>query len=120
MLSVAPVGDPRARALEVRISTESPSGMLRPGTLTQMRMITAEKRDALVVPASALLRQDQSARVFTVIDGKARIQDVAIGIVDRANSEITRGLKVGDVVIVRSHVTLRDGQPVRVLREPSK
>lgn len=118
VLSVAPVGDPRAHTLEVKMSVENPGGTLRPGTLTQVRMITAEKRDALAVPFSALLLQDQSARVFTVNDGKAMIRDVTVGIVDRANSEITSGLKAGDVVVVRSHGTLRDGQAVKVLRTP--
>lgn len=116
--SVAPLGDLRAHTLEVKVRTDNPEGTLRPGALVQVRMITAQKTGALAVPTSALILQDQMARVFTVVDGKARTRNVTVGIVDRANSEITQGLKAGDVVIVRGHNTLHDGQPVKLAAVP--
>ena len=115
VVNVAPVGDIRAHTVEVQVSVGDASATLRSGTLAQVRMITAEKTGVIAVPSSALLLQDQATRVYTVSDGKARIRDVTVGIVNRTTSEITGGLKPGDVVIVRGHNTLHEGQPVKVV-----
>ena len=113
VLSIAPVGDVRAHTLEVRISAENPAVAMRPGTLAQVRLITSEKPDALAVPSSALTPHEQGARVWVIADGKAQQRDVTLGISDRTSTEVTKGLKAGDVVIVRSHVTLREHQAVK-------
>ena len=120
VLSIAPVGDARAHTLEVRISADNPATALRPGTLAQVRMITTEKPDALSVPSSALTPGDQGAsRVWVVADGKAQPRDVTVGISDHASTEVTKGLKAGDVVIVRGYTTLHENQAVKPLPAPT-
>ena len=114
VLNIAPIGDPRAHTVEVQISAENPATTLRPGTFTQVRILTSQKSDALAVPTDALIPTDQGPRVFVVREGKARGLDVTLGIVGRTNTEITKGLAAGDVVIVEGHSTLREGQPVKV------
>ena len=120
VLAVAPLGDQRAHTLEVRISADDPAVTLRPGTLAQVRLITTEKPDALAVPSTALTPSDHGAsRVWVVVDGKAQPRDVTVGISDRANTEVTKGLKPGDVVIVRGYATLHDNQAVKPLPVPA-
>jgi multidrug efflux pump subunit AcrA (membrane-fusion protein) len=113
VLTVAPAGDMRAHTLEVRVAVEDRAGALRPGTLAQVRLITSEKTDALGVPSTALTLHPQGARVWVVADGKAQPREVAVGISDRTTTEITQGLRAGDLVIVRGSHTLREGQPVK-------
>ncbi len=114
VLTIAPIGDPRAHTVEVHISADSPATALRPGTFTQVRILTSQKSDALAVPNDSIVPTDQGPRVFVVRDGKARALDVTLGIVGRTSTEITKGLAAGDVVIVEGHSTLRDGQAVKV------
>lgn len=116
--AVAPLGDPRAHTLDVTVRTDNPEGTLRPGTLAQVRLITTEKAGVVAVPTSAVILEGLGTRVFVVVDGRARSKDVTIGIIDRANSEVTQGLKPGDVVIVRGHTTLHEGQPVKTAPSP--
>lgn len=114
VLTIAPIGDPRAHTVEVQIKADSPPPTLRPGTFTQVRILTSQKSDALAVPTDALIPTDQGPRVFVVRDGKARALDVTLGLVGRTSTEITKGLAAGDVIIVEGQGTLRDGQPVKV------
>ncbi|MDA0301425.1 MAG: efflux RND transporter periplasmic adaptor subunit, partial [Chloroflexi bacterium] len=118
VLTIAPAGDTRAHTLEVRVAVEDRADALRPGTLAQVRLITAEKPDALTVPSTALTRHEQGARVWVVAEGKAQQREVTVGIADRTTTEITKGLQAGDVVIVRGSHTLRENQLVKPLPLP--
>lgn len=115
---IAPVGDQRSHTLDAKITVENPDGSLRPGTLAQVRMITAEKQGVLALPTGAILARDEGTRVFAVIDGRARLRPVSLGAIGRTNAEVASGLQAGDVVIVRGHATLRDGQPVKPAPAP--
>lgn len=63
-------------------------------------MIVWESDDVLTAPSSALFQRDGVWAVFTVDDGRARIQTVEVGHRSSATVEILRGLEEGAEVIV--------------------
>jgi len=87
------------------------------GYRVHVKIITDRKTKALVLPRTALFRGGQSQwQVFVVRDGRARIQDVQIGLLNDQWAEVTNGLAEGDCGVVAPESTLTDG--TRVTTEP--
>jgi membrane fusion protein (multidrug efflux system) len=70
------------------------------------------RENALTLPAAALLAQDGTYHVFTVVGGKARRTAVRTGLDDGIVVEILEGLTDGDVVITAGKGLVTEGMPV--------
>ena len=111
--SIAPVGDARAHTFDVKVLVDDPTGRLRPGTLTQVRIVATQQVDALVVPSAAVYERGGALHVLAVVDGVVRERTVTVGLEDRSGRAVTSGLEVGDTVVLRGQRTLREGQAVQ-------
>lgn len=105
--------DPVTRLGKLRISLEATEG-LRIGMFASGWVITA-KRNAVTVPATAVLSDDQGDRVQLVRNGVVESQSVEAGLLWNGRREIVEGVEVGDQVIARSGAFFRDGDRVRVV-----
>jgi len=75
-------------------------------------MIDAGQRDAIGVPSTAVLYQNDSATVLAVLDGKVRERTVKPGLFAGDSVEIKEGLKEGEVVVMRAGSLLRSGDSI--------
>ncbi len=99
--------NPSSRLGRVRIFLGR-SPVLRVGTFAKA-MIDAGQRDAVGVPSTAVLYQNDSAIVLTVSDNKVRERAVKPGLLAGDSVEIREGLKEGEVVVMRAGSLLRGG-----------
>jgi multidrug efflux pump subunit AcrA (membrane-fusion protein) len=83
----------------------------------QVRFVKARADDAVVVPASALLRDREGTAVFIVESKEARRRRVVLGASSEREAVIASGLSVGELVIVVGQQRLRDGDPVELTLE---
>ena len=80
----------------------------------RVRILTRQKQDALVVPRSALFRGPEGKwQLYAIRGGKARLQDVEVGLINDEMVEITKGLKAGEQVILAPESNLEDGVRVK-------
>jgi HlyD family secretion protein len=80
----------------------------------RVRIFTNEQSDALIIPRSALFRNDDGLwQVFVVRDGKARLQEVDVGLMNDEQVELTGGLNDDEQVILAPDNTLQDGIRVK-------
>jgi HlyD family secretion protein len=77
--------------------------------------IELARREVVAVPASAVLRNESSASVMVVRDGRVALAAVEPGVTDAGFVEIRKGLGAGDTVVVRAAAFLRDGDAVRAV-----
>ncbi|MEO6079431.1 MAG: efflux RND transporter periplasmic adaptor subunit [Steroidobacteraceae bacterium] len=77
-----------------------------------VRVAVEEAGNVLRAPLGALFRHDAGWAVYKVVDGRARLTDVTIGIADTSYRQITGGLAVGDQVVLFPGSTIKDGQRV--------
>ena len=83
------------------------------GYRVRVRIFSPDKENALTVPRTALFRgPDRVWQLYVVRNGRARIQDVALGVVNDDFAEVTKGLEEGDRVVLTPESTLSDGQRV--------
>jgi putative ABC transport system ATP-binding protein len=81
----------------------------RPGMSAVVRLQVREARDAVSVPAAAVVRDGPDDVVFLVDGGVVRRRVVDVGAQGTDRVEVRSGLAVGDEVVIRDADGLRDG-----------
>jgi HlyD family secretion protein len=85
----------------------------------RVRIHTARRDEAIVIPRSALFRSAADRwQVFVVRDGRARLTDLTIGLMNEAHVEVLEGLSAGDEVILAPETSLEDGTRVQSRSTP--
>lgn len=145
---IAPVVDAASGTFRVTCvfdNTKTGNEKLRPGMFGRVDIVYDQRRDALVIPRSALMDEDGETAVFVIEPGKAKPKSpakvkpkpgdavaaelkkpaqpaliakrrtVKIGYVDGDRVEIREGLKPGERVITLGRDAVRDGSEVQVL-----
>jgi membrane fusion protein (multidrug efflux system) len=100
--------------VEVALTGEG-ARLARPGFLGRVTFALDARRDAVLVPQSAILGGEGAQSVMMVRDGKAVRRPVETGLVSQGRVEITSGLEAGEMVIVAGNAQLREGSAVRVV-----
>ncbi len=83
------------------------------GFRVEARIVTAEAKDVLKVPTSALFRDGDDWAVFRVEDGVARQRTVKIGLQNGLEAEVQEGLADGDLVVTHPGDNVVDRRAVR-------
>ena len=113
---ISPEVDPESGTVKVTLEVPA-SGLLKPGMFCTVRIITASRPNALVIPKKALVLETDADDVFAVEDGKVKVVDVKLGFVEGDRVEVVSGLEEGMQVVTVGHEGLKDGSPVRVVGE---
>ncbi len=83
----------------------------------RVRIITAKKDDALIVPRSALFRgRSGEWQVFAIRGGAAKLETVQVGLLNDEFAEVVEGLSDDDEVILAPESSVVDGTRVKGTR----
>src|SRR5690554_3587143 len=98
-LTFYPYANPDTHTFRLRLRLNEPNGSLFPGMLVKVSVPVAS-REALWVPASALVQRSELRAVF-VLDGQGqpRLRQVRVGVRDNGRLEILAGLSEGERVV---------------------
>ncbi|MBT9136717.1 MAG: Macrolide export protein MacA [Firmicutes bacterium] len=110
---VAPGAAGGTRFFLVKAKVPAADG-LRAGMFARLRLVAAESAEAVLVPRTAVLEQDERHFVFTVKNGKAVRREVAVGLQDEQFIEILTGFAAGEKAIIAGQQFLEDGTTVRL------
>jgi len=117
---VSPALDPNSTTVEVWVEAPNTDGRLRPGASVTLEMVARTVNDAVVVPASAVLKTPEGASAVMVIqDGKAAQTEVETGIREGDEVQVTKGLNGSETVIVHGAYGLPDKTKVKVAEAPA-
>jgi RND family efflux transporter MFP subunit len=104
--------DPATGTAAVRIAL---SAALPVGTPAEVDIVADERANVLLVPATAIVREENKPAVFVVdAEHKAHRRPVVVGLVSGEEAQIVSGLREGDTVVVKGHDELPDGAEVAV------
>jgi RND family efflux transporter MFP subunit len=112
VLEINPAVDELTRSARVRVRVDNSGRKLKAGMFAQGEILTGVDASAVVVSASAVYRDDRSAKsayVFVVQDGKAARRDVRIGRERDSKLEILEGLAPGDRLIAEQSIEIAEG-----------
>jgi RND family efflux transporter MFP subunit len=108
--------DSKNRTLHTEIDVPNPNSVLRPGLYAYATLVVEERAGALVVPSSAVVRQDARTYCVAVADGAAVRKPVVVGLDDGALAEILSGLQGTEAIVKSYAASLADGQAVSVIQ----
>jgi multidrug efflux system membrane fusion protein len=110
---VGQVADPTTRQVEVLAWVDNP-GELKPGFFAEVALAGESRKNALIVPESAVLASEQGFVTYVVDQGVAHQRRVQVGLhTGEGQIEILSGLQRGQEVVVEGSDRLDDGVPVR-------
>ena len=119
---VSPALDPNSTTVQVWVEAANPGGKIKSGSSVKLDIVSRTVKDALVVPAEAVLTGADGATTVMVIDkdGKAHQTAVTTGIRDDKQVQILSGLETGQQVVTSGAYGLPDGTKVTVSKAEPK
>ncbi len=116
---VSPVVDPQSGTAKVTIALDA-SGPLRPGMFVNVKIVTARRSDALLLPKRAVVYAGDQTTVYRIDDQDgglvANQVSVRLGSGNVDFVEVLGGLENGARVVVLGQDALRTGHPVRIVQ----
>jgi HlyD family secretion protein len=109
---VSPVLDPATRTAPIEIEIPNPTFRLKPGMYARVGITTQTKKEAMVLPSSAVVDLGGRRGVFQLQNDVAVFRTVQVGTEQGSVVEILSGVKEGDEVISTGAGALRDGDRV--------
>ena len=111
---VSPVLDPATRTAPIEVEIPNPNYRLKPGMYARVSITLDTTKDALVVPATALVDLGGRRGVFRPLNEVAVFRAVQIGTERLDVVEILGGIAEGDDVITTGSGQLRDGDRILI------
>ncbi len=117
---VSPALDPNSTTVEIWVQAANPQHSLRPGTSVTLSMVAQTVKDAVVVPAVALLTAADGGTTVMVVgtDGRAHQKTVKVGIRQADDVQITDGLQAGEHVVASGAYGLPDNTKIKIEAAP--
>ena len=101
--------DANTRNLRVRAIVINKSDQLIPGGFTNVHLTLGENKNAIMIPAQALIPQERNKSLIVSKNGKAHFVLVNTGIRKESTVEILTGINSGDTVVVNGLLFLKEG-----------
>jgi RND family efflux transporter MFP subunit len=112
IIRISPTIDARNGTFRATAKMDNTDGNLAPGMFGRFTIAYAKHANALVIPANALLDEDQETTVYVVQNESVIRRVVETGIKENGRVEILGGLQDDDQIVVVGHGGLRDGSKV--------
>lgn len=112
VIATEPEINASTRNLKVRATLES--GVINPGTFVKVMIATSGTIKNIVVPTNSIIPDATSKKVIVVKNGKGKFVPVETGLRTAGGIEVTKGLNIGDSVIVTGVLFVRPNSAVKV------
>jgi len=99
--AILPEVNPTTRTIKARIELANPGEQLVPGMFATVNFAPAARNDVLLVPSEAVIQTGKRTVVVVAQgDGKFAPVDVEVGLESNGQTEVRKGLKTGQNVVV--------------------
>jgi len=110
---IDPALDPMSRTFKIRINVANPNGLLKPDMFAEVLVLTP-RREALVVPADAIIPSGRGSMVFVAMDGgRFQPRSVTVGEKSAELVEVVGGVMEGELVVTRANFLIDSESSLR-------
>jgi membrane fusion protein (multidrug efflux system) len=113
---ISPVVDASTGTFRVTVEVRDPSRTIKPGMFGRVHVQYDQHENALLLPKSALMEEDDAVTVYVVQDSLALQRTVRTGYSAGNRVEVLEGLTDGDRVVLSGQTALRDSARVEILQ----
>jgi RND family efflux transporter MFP subunit len=117
--SVFPFVDQGPRTAVVEALVDNTARRFLPGQYVMMQFVIGDRREALTVPVSAVVRMGGKTTVWVSRDGRAEPRAVMTGLQSAERVEVAEGLTGDERVVVRGHEGLYAGARISDAASPA-
>ena len=115
---IADALQPGTRTLLTEVDVPNPDSALQPGVYCTVELKIPRQSPAVIVPASAIIFNQNGMQVAVVENGVAHLHKIAITTDYGTEVEVNQGVNDGDQVVLQPPVNLADGDKVQIIPEP--
>jgi RND family efflux transporter MFP subunit len=115
---IADALQPGTRTLLTEVDVPNPDSALQPGVYCTVELKIPRPAPALIVPASAIIFNQNGMQLAVVENGIVHLHKIAISTDYGTEVEVSDGVKEGDQVILQPPVNLADGDKVQIIVGP--
>lgn len=101
-----------SRNVKVRAILQEGQG--HPGAYVKVSINAGVDKKAIMVPTNSIIPDDKNNQLIVVKDGKASFVNVQMGVREANNVEITKGVNIGDTIVVTGVLFARPKSPLKV------
>ncbi|MEE2022795.1 efflux RND transporter periplasmic adaptor subunit [Alkalimonas sp. MEB004] len=101
--------------VEVALPKEAWQQGVRPGFLGRVNLMIDPRQDALAVPVTAVVQQEEGAFMMVIANERLEKRAVQTGVQRGQWLEITEGVEAGEVVLAALASEMTEGQRVRIV-----
>ncbi|HET8809402.1 MAG TPA: efflux RND transporter periplasmic adaptor subunit [Flavobacteriaceae bacterium] len=112
--------NPNNRSFQVKVSVPNNKGLVKPNLIATIKLNNYTAKNAIVVPQSTVREDAKGNKIAFVVDQKSDSLGVAQKIVVETGKnyqgkvEIKKGLKAGQILVLKGSRSIRDGEKVKV------
>lgn len=118
IVKVSKVINPKSRTFEIELKIDNKDERIKPNMVSSIMINDYSAHDAFVIPSLTIKKDITGSFVYIVVenDGKSIVQkrQIETGYSYEDKSMITKGLKLGDKVVVKGYSLVSNGIPVKV------
>jgi membrane fusion protein (multidrug efflux system) len=121
--------NPVTNSLEIEVRILNPDDRIKSGLFGKFNLELNRKENVNVVPEIAVQQQTEviinkktgvqepvrKYFVFKIVDGKAKLSEVEVGITSNGRIEVTKGLEQNDQVVIVGQNIVKDGNSVKII-----
>jgi membrane fusion protein (multidrug efflux system) len=104
--------DAATRTYRAKILVDNEKEILRSGMIVKVSFTRRVIKEAIAIPLSTLVDDNNSKVVYVAVDGRAVLRKIEISGIIGSQAIISDGLKVGDMLIVKGQHMISDGASV--------
>jgi membrane fusion protein (multidrug efflux system) len=112
---ISPVVDSATGTVKVTIEVKDPTGRVRPGMFSRIKIIYDVRKGTTLAPKDAIIAEDRESAVFVVQDSTAYKRNVVLGYTNTTSVEILEGLAPGDTIVTTGKGSLKDSTKVEIV-----
>lgn len=113
---ISPTVDPETATFKATIEVADPSAHLKPGMFARIGIVYERREQALQIPRTAIVDNEDGPTVFVVEKDKADQRPIRVGLANAGFVEVISGLKGDEQVVVVGQGGLKSGNAVRVVQ----
>jgi len=114
---VSPATDPNTTTVQIWITAANPGDRFKPGAAVHASIVTETIRNAVVVPASAILPGEEGGTAVLTVspDSTAHLRAVDVGVRYGDKAQIVNGVRPGDEVVIVGGLGVDDKAKVKIV-----
>jgi HlyD family secretion protein len=114
---VSPATDPSTTTVQVWVTADNPGERFKPGAAVHAAILTETIRNAMLVPASAILPGEEGGTAVLTVspDSTAHLRPVETGVRNGDKVQILSGVNPGDEVVTVGGLGVEDKAKVKIV-----